>query len=301
MKRIKFHLTMFLVFASAAAFSQSNLQTSKADSTGFPGDNFSLEGALALFKKASTVEEFEKQLNSENNYVNNIDLDGNGETDYIQVKDNYKNSLHAIVLQVAVSEKETQDIAVIEIEKTGEKTAQLQIIGDEDIYGSKKIIEPFDESETKEKSGPAAPTIHLVIVNVWFWPCVTYIYTPGYVAWQSSWYWHHYPHWWRPWKPYPWYHHHSHCKPYHNHFRPAPKHRVTAAHQVYVPHRKVATSIKNPKVIQHRSSIKPKTITPKRITPKSNITHQKATYSPRSNGGQKSTRGKPGGGSGKRK
>ena len=30
------------------------------DSTGLPGDNFSLQGALEMFKKASSPEEFEK-------------------------------------------------------------------------------------------------------------------------------------------------------------------------------------------------------------------------------------------------
>lgn len=31
----------------------------EADSTGLPGDNFSLEGAIELFKQASSPEEFE--------------------------------------------------------------------------------------------------------------------------------------------------------------------------------------------------------------------------------------------------
>jgi hypothetical protein len=46
------------------------------------------------------------------------------------------------VLQAVVSENEKQDIAVIEIEKTGDTTAVLQIIGDEDIYGEQVIVEP---------------------------------------------------------------------------------------------------------------------------------------------------------------
>ena len=50
--------------------------------TGLPGDNFSLEGALELFKNASSPEDFEKSLNSKDNHVNNIDIDGDGEIDF---------------------------------------------------------------------------------------------------------------------------------------------------------------------------------------------------------------------------
>ena len=49
------------------------------------GDNFSLEGALSLFKKANSLQEFEKMLNKENNNVNNLDLNNDGDIDYILV------------------------------------------------------------------------------------------------------------------------------------------------------------------------------------------------------------------------
>ncbi|MGC4035779.1 MAG: hypothetical protein QM764_07445 [Chitinophagaceae bacterium] len=118
------------------------------DSTGLPGDNFSLEGALAMFKKASSPEEFEKLINTENNGVNNLDLDGDGNIDYIKVIDKMDGDVHAFVLQVAVSENENQDIAVIELEKNGTSNAQLQIVGDEDIYGEQKIAEPSSDDAT---------------------------------------------------------------------------------------------------------------------------------------------------------
>ncbi len=51
-------------------------------------------------------------------------------------------NFHVFVLQVSVSATENQDIAVIEIEKTGTETAIIQIIGDEDIYGEQVIVEP---------------------------------------------------------------------------------------------------------------------------------------------------------------
>jgi len=115
---------------------------SAIDSTGLPGDNFSLQGALQMFQKAGSPEEFEKLINTEDNSVNNLDLNGDGETDYVRVIDKTEKDIHAFVLQVSVSETESQDIAVIELEKTDDTTAVIQIVGDEDIYGEEVIVEP---------------------------------------------------------------------------------------------------------------------------------------------------------------
>ncbi|MBC7777471.1 MAG: hypothetical protein H7246_18710, partial [Phycisphaerae bacterium] len=120
-----------LMLFSYPLFAQSNMES---DSTGLPGDNFSLEAAIELFKKSNSPEDFEKRLNSENNDVNNLDLNEDGDIDYIRVVDNTEGDVHALVLQVAVSEKESQDVAVIEIEKQGNENAILQIIGDEELY-----------------------------------------------------------------------------------------------------------------------------------------------------------------------
>ena len=93
------------------------------------------------------METFEKLLNAENNNVNNLDLNGDGQIDYVKVIDRNSNGVHAFILQVPVSETENQDIAVIELEKTGEESAQLQIVGDEDIFGEEIIVEPEGKEE----------------------------------------------------------------------------------------------------------------------------------------------------------
>ncbi|MER3523460.1 MAG: hypothetical protein C4326_05170 [Ignavibacteria bacterium] len=171
-----------------------------------PGDHFSLEGALEMFQKATSPEEFEKLINSPDNHVNNLDLDGNGEVDYVRVVGTMDKDAHAFVLQVAVSETENQDIAVIEIEKTGSEWAVIQIVGDEDTYGEQKIVEPKgegqEESEGDEGGGPSAGdwreayrTPPIVVVNVWGWPCARYVYAPTYRVWVSPWRWRVYPAW----------------------------------------------------------------------------------------------------------
>ena len=300
MKRISLTLiTVFLVQISFI-FAQESKITEKSDSTGLPGDHFSLQGALSLFKDSKSLEEFEKKLNTEDNYVNNLDLDENGKTDYIQVNDNFVGSSHAIVLQVAISESETQDIAVIEIEKSGEEKADLQILGNEDIYGEKKIVEPFEETESIDKKGPHTPSFNLIVVNVWLWPCVKFIYAPTYVIWKSPWHWHKYPSYWKPWTPKPWYWHHNHCKSYYSHFRPTPKHRVVIAHQVYLPHRKSSVTVKHrtkPIIDQHHRNKTLHTGKPQRLPVNSNIKGQKATRGSNNKGGVK----KQGGGSSHRK
>lgn len=245
---MKTHFCHWLLSALAALLFAAPLSAqdvNPADSTGLPGDGFSLEGAIELFKKAESLEAFEKMLNTEDNAVNNLDLNEDGEIDYIRVIDNMDKDVHAIVLQVPVSEAESQDVAVIEIEKTGTETATLQIVGDEDIFGTQTIAEPFEE-ETQQsgKNGPAMiqPPVRIV-VNVWLWPSVRYMYRPGYVVYVSPWRWRVYPGWWRPWRPHPWRAFHVRVRPYRAHCHVVSVHRVHRAHAVYTPRRTHSTVV----------------------------------------------------------
>lgn len=213
----------------------------QADSTGLPGDNFSLEGAIELFKKANSLEEFEKMLNTEDNYVNNLDLNEDGEIDYIRVIDNMDGDAHAIVLQAPVSESESQDIAVIEIEKQGDESAILQIVGNEDIFGEQVIAEPAEDEMAPEPKRGHGPSVDFkparIVVNVWLWPSVRFVYRPGYAVWVSPWRWHYYPNYWRPWRPHPWAWYHVRVAPYRRHVHVVTTHRVVRAHTVYTPRR----------------------------------------------------------------
>ncbi|MEY3420116.1 MAG: hypothetical protein RIR48_396, partial [Bacteroidota bacterium] len=201
MKNIFSILTLLLLSLCIQAQDDEN-------STGLPGDHFSLEGALELFKNATSPEDFEKQLNSENNHVNNLDLNGDGDIDYVKVISKVDKDIHLFILQVPVSATENQDIAVIEVEKTGKEEAILQIIGDEDIFGEEIIVEPSDGTDVEEEDGGKGPMYNredaIVVVNVWGWPTVRYIYAPAYRPWVSPWRWSLYPTWWRPWRPLTW-------------------------------------------------------------------------------------------------
>jgi hypothetical protein len=218
---------------------------SAADSTGLPGDNFNLPGALDLFKKSASPEAFEKALNSDDNSINNLDLNGDNNIDYVRVVDHAGENAHALVLQAIVAENQFQDVAVIEIEKEGEQSAKLQIAGDEDLYGKNVYAEPSEEKASGGKGGPS-PVMETsaVFVNVWFWPCVSYVYAPGYVVWVSPWYWYHYPGWFRPWHPRPWRWHHAQCMHYYTMYPIVHTHRVGVAHRIYTPHRSTSAVVK---------------------------------------------------------
>lgn len=267
--RIHTHLTLiFLSIVSIAVHAQSQ---SGIDSTGLPGDHFSLQGALQMFQKASSIEEFEKMINTENNHVNNLDLNGDGEIDYVKVIDKSEGDAHAFILQVPVSENENQDIAVIELEKTGNESAMIQIIGDEDIYGEEIIVEPDggeEEVNTKKTSGPFYELNYeyqavRVVVNVWVWPSVRFVYGPAYRPWVSPWRWRHYPAWWKPWHPFEWRVWHPYHIAYRRSFVIVPTHRVVRAHAIYKPYHtssvivrtRHSTAIGNYRVTRSRTTI----------------------------------------------
>ena len=204
-----------------------------------PGDNFSLEGALEIFKKSTSPEEFERMLNDPEARVNNLDLNGDGYIDYIRVLDMYEGNVHAFVLQAVISETESQDIAVITLEKLADGRAVLQITGDADIYGVETIIEPTTEVRTY-----AGINTSRVIVNVWSWPLVRYIYGPYYSVWVSPWGWSYRPYWWSPWRPVVYYDYYSFWWPYRRYYSVCFTHRVFY-HRMYWPHRTTSVFVYN--------------------------------------------------------
>lgn len=255
-----FYLLPGLLFC--LLFNTPSLQAqnqSEPDSTGLPGDNFSLAGALELFKKASSPEEFEKLLNSEDSQVNNLDLNGDGNTDYIRVIDKQDNNVHVFILQALISQTESQDIAVIELEKTGAGNAMVQIVGDEDIYGEQVIVEPGDASDNAYRYAAGPPVAHGphvsfddklfdsgngIVINVWFWPCVRFVYAPAYRVWVSPWAWVRRPVWWHPWRPLRWYAYRPIYVRYRPHYTVVHTHRIVHARTIYRPVRVSSVTVR---------------------------------------------------------
>ncbi len=256
----KFIALLFLstIVCNQSAFSQT---TEKMDSLGLPGDNLDLYAVLDLFQKSETFEIFEKQLNSEDSKINNLDLNNDGKTDYIKVIDHQTGESHAVVLQVLVNEKETQDVAVVEIEKNKDGKVVVQIVGNEDLYGKDYIVEPKENdpatksADAKSGSGDEGGNTTIInnTTNNYYgnsnqWPIVNYVYGPSYVVYVSPWSWYSYPMWWNPWAPWYWHsyywHHHDH---YHHHhhgwYHRTSYYRTTTAHAIYAPHRTMSATV----------------------------------------------------------
>ena len=102
---------------SQPVFSQADKDTTEL--LGLPGDNLDLYAVLTLFQKSKTIEAFEKSLNDEKTGVNNLDLNLDKKVDFIKVvtkKDSSSNGF-TFILQVDVTKTETQDVAIILVNK----------------------------------------------------------------------------------------------------------------------------------------------------------------------------------------
>jgi hypothetical protein len=188
---------------------------------GLPGDNFNLYAVMNLFQQSETLEGFERSLNDENTRINNLDLNGDNLIDYIKVVDYKNGKVHTIVLRAVLGRNEFQDIAVFTVESFSNGSVQIQLAGDEVLYGRNYIIEPiYDEtpnpgysSYSNRYDGTVYRTTYIEVAT---WPLVRFIFLPNYLTWHSSWYWGYYPTYWHPWRPYYWHYYYG----YHYHWYP---------------------------------------------------------------------------------
>ena len=225
--------TMTLLALAATLSAQAMTESDSVNHA----DHLDLHAVLSLFKEAENLEDFEKLLNSEEKGVNNLDLNGDDEVDYIRVIDHVEGDVHALTLRVPLDEDEEQDVAVIELEKTGDEEAQVQIVGDEDIYGTAYYIEPKSNASTEYLRAPA------VFVNVWFWPSVRFVYAPGYRPYVSPFRWRKYPRWWKPRRPVAVAVYRPRVAPYRAHFHAVKVHRTVKAHRIYTRNRVVSRRV----------------------------------------------------------
>ena len=232
-------LTVAGVTARAEAYPEEYL--------GLPGDNLNLYAVMKLFQESATLEEFERSLNDENSRINNLDLNGDNFVDYIMVHDYVDGDVHNIVLRVALNVNENQDVAVFTVQRFGDGSVQIQLIGDEALYGRNYIIEPIYADSQNETPNPGytgrvrtrsnVTVVHTTTYEVATWPLIRFIFFPGYVTWHSSWYWGYRPYYWNPWRPYYWhtyygYHYHWQ-RHYYNHYRHWHHHRYSRYNDFY--------------------------------------------------------------------
>ncbi|MEO8582155.1 MAG: hypothetical protein ABI415_00080 [Flavitalea sp.] len=240
-----------LLFFSLFVNANLKLIAQEQEQLNLPGDNLNLYAVLKLFQESKTLESFEKSLNEENNKINNLDLNGDGKTDYIFIDDSLVNNVHNILLRIAVNATETQSVAVIAVEKDNSGQVNMQLIGDEDLYGKDYIVEPDSEGLAQTQnpgySGNASqaplPQDNVQVdasaayYPVNFWPVIQYIYVPTYSAWRSPWFWNYYPSYWTPWRPFYWHTYYAyqyHWNYYYSaHYRQVNVYRIPGWRQKY--------------------------------------------------------------------
>lgn len=203
--KTKIGLLAIVFILSIANLNAQEKTETDSELLGLPGDNLDLYATLDLFQKSKTIEEFEASLNDEKNGINNLDLNLDGDVDFIKVVTQKDDDDFAFVLQVDVLEKETQDVAVILVTKGKEEKVTIQMVGDEDLYGKDYAIEPkldapavttnpaYSGSDTiVVKSEPAT------VVIVESEPIVHYVYSPVYVPYYPPYYYGYYPPYYHP-------------------------------------------------------------------------------------------------------
>jgi hypothetical protein len=264
MKNFKLIPCFILLFFLGFSVKSENITEEKLN---LPGDNLNLYAVMNLFQESETLEGFERNLNAEDSKINNLDLNGDDQIDYIKVIDYVDGDAHTIVLQVAVNEKENQDVAVFTVQKDANNNVQVQLIGDEELYGKDYIIEPnYDDASLGETPNPGytgntktgqketVAVTKTTYVEVAAWPVVTYVYSPVYVVYRSPWYWGYYPPYWNPWRPFYWDYYYGYHSHYHSHYYGHYHHSHYHRYQHYNDHYYNGHRSYSNTVYQHRQS-----------------------------------------------
>ena len=195
-------LLLMLTLMSVALWADETITVS-ANSTDI-SEGLDLKVVAKLFAEAENLEQFEMKLNNPDSAFCNLDLNGDGQVDYLRVIETGEGNKRLIVLQAILAKDIYQDVASIYVEKDEAEQVTVQVIGDEYVYGANYIIEPI--------------YIRRPLIYDWFWGTTWY-------AWTSPWYWGYYPSWWYAhncWA-HDWYWHHCYAFHHHHHwcsFRP---------------------------------------------------------------------------------
>jgi len=150
-----------------------------------PGEDLDLYAVIELFKESESVGEFEQKLNDPEVGVNNLDLNEDGEVDFIRVMEYAEGEAHVFVLQASLGEDDYRDVARVMVEKVEGDEVVAEVQGDESLYGEAYVIRP---------------TTVIVVGSFRF---LAVVFGPGRAVYRSPWGWRRRPPWWRPILPVP--------------------------------------------------------------------------------------------------
>lgn len=144
-------------------------------------DNLDLKAVASVFGDSKNLQDFEMRLNDYDSQISNLDLNGDGEVDYLRVIESSENNVHLVVIQAVLGPDVYQDVATIMVEKNRNNRTIVQVIGDPYLYGNNYIVEP---------------------VYVYTPSIFAYFYGNRYRSWYSPYYWGYYPRYYRDRRPY---------------------------------------------------------------------------------------------------
>ena len=126
---IAFVALMFLVAGCDQNRPEQNNVTIENNTTA----GFDVNKLAQLVKGSTDPQVLEKQINDPNNHINNLDLDKDGNIDYLKVEEPGQNELKVVD---DVSNSQSVTVASIKIDPTNNNTADLNIQGDPQYAGN---------------------------------------------------------------------------------------------------------------------------------------------------------------------
>ena len=101
--------------------------------TSLVGDNLDLQALGELVRTSGNAQDIEDQLNASTS-INNLDLDGDGQVDYIRVTEIGEGTTRGFSFQVELPNGQAEEVATINIEQGGDM-ANMTIQGNPNYYG----------------------------------------------------------------------------------------------------------------------------------------------------------------------
>lgn len=105
-------------------------------------ENLDLEVVAEIFGESSDLEDFERRLNDPASKISNLDLNENGEVDYLQVVEKVEGDKRTVYVQAAVNNDTNKTVASIVVIKDSNNEVNVEVIGDEAFYGNNYVIIP---------------------------------------------------------------------------------------------------------------------------------------------------------------
>ena len=173
--------SLLVVFSFITTFGMAQEKITVEAQNSDISNNLDLKAVSTAFGESKNLEEFEQKLNDYDSQISNLDLNSDGQVDYLRVIERNEKGVHMVQIQAVLDKDVFQDVASIIVEKDQNDNPTVQVIGDPYLYGDNYIIEP------------------------------SYLYTPSifsffwganYYSWNSPYYWGYYPNYYHHRRPY---------------------------------------------------------------------------------------------------